>query len=80
MAKQITVRGVSPQLSSKLEELSRARGESVNATVLFLLEQATGVDARRRRLERYATWIEADAEEFSLGLKAQRQVDEDLWG
>ncbi len=79
MAKQITVRGVSPELSKKLEELSRARGESLNATVLFLLERATGVDARRRRLERYATWTESDFEEFSRALSGQRQVDEELW-
>lgn len=79
MAKQITVRGVSKELSERLERLSRARGKSLNATVLELLEQAIGVDARRERLERYATWTREDLQEFNGALEAQRCIDERAW-
>jgi hypothetical protein len=79
MAKQITVRGVSEELSRKLQQLSRARGESLNATVLHILEQVTGTDARRRRLARYATWTRDDLREFEEALAAQRTIDEGLW-
>lgn len=78
-AKQITVRNVSPELASRLKELSAARGESVNATVLYLLSQALDVNERRRRLARYGTWSEADRAEFDAALEAQRTIDDTLW-
>ncbi len=79
MPKQITVRGVSKELADRLKRLSAARNESLNATVLRLLEDAVGVNERRRRLERYATWTEADVREFEESLRAQRVIDEKLW-
>ena len=42
MAKQITIRGVTPELSRRLEQLAKARGSSLNATVLGILERASG--------------------------------------
>ena len=79
MAKQLTIRGVSEDVGKRLAALSRARGQSVNATVLQILESAVGIDERRRRLERYATWTPEDLEEFESALAAQRQVDDELW-
>jgi hypothetical protein len=79
MAKQLTIRGVSDAVADRLDRLSRERGQSVNATVNLILEEALGVDARRRRLERYATWTAADAAEFDAALAAQRGIDEKLW-
>jgi hypothetical protein len=79
MDRQITVRGVSQDLASRLKKLAGARGESVNATVLRLLRRATGIDERGERLRRYATWSDADLEEFESALKAQRAIDVELW-
>ena len=79
MAKQLTVRGVSDEIDRRLESLSRERGQSVNSIVLEILEKAVGVDERRRRLERYATWTQEDLEEFQKALDEQRQIDEELW-
>ncbi len=79
MTKQLTIRGVSDEVGSRLEGLSRAKGKSVNSTVLEILESAIGVDERRRRLERYATWTPEDLREFEEALAAQRQIDERLW-
>ena len=79
MAKQLTIRGVSNEVGSRLEALSQAKGQSVNATVLQILKSAVGVDERRRRLERYATWTQGDLQEFEQSLAAQRQIDEELW-
>ncbi|HKQ67941.1 MAG TPA: hypothetical protein VJT73_01315 [Polyangiaceae bacterium] len=59
--------------------MSQARGESVNTTVLDILRRAVGIDERRLALSRYATWTEADLQEFEQALKAQRTVDVDLW-
>ena len=77
--KQITIRNPSPELASRLKSLAEARGESLNSTILYLLERAVGVDARRAHLEKYMTWSDADLEEFESMLAEQRQIDADLW-
>jgi plasmid stability protein len=79
MSRQLTIRGVSEEVGQRLENLSKARGRSVNATVLEILETAVGVDERRRRLARYATWTPEDLAEFNQALAAQRTVDDPPW-
>jgi hypothetical protein len=79
MPKQLTIRGVSPEAARRLERVSEARGLSVNAAVLSILESALGVNERRRRLVQYATWNEDDVAEFERALASQRQIDGTLW-
>lgn len=79
MAKQLTIRGVSDEVGQRLESLSRARGQSLNAIVLEILEAAVGVDERRRRLARYTTWTPDDLQEFNEALATQRPSDDPLW-
>jgi antitoxin FitA-like protein len=79
MPTQITIRGVSEELSRRLARLSRERGQSINTTALGILEEALGIDARRKRLARYATWTPDDATEFDRALADQRVIDDDLW-
>ncbi|MDD9981923.1 MAG: hypothetical protein OXU81_11295 [Gammaproteobacteria bacterium] len=78
-ATQITVRNVDPELSRQLRAISTERGESLNTTVLRLLRDAVGLDARRERLRRYVGWTRDELEEFSAALRAQRVVDERYW-
>ncbi len=63
----------------RLRGIAQAQGESVNSTVLRILEQAVGLDARRQRLARYATWTAEDLSDFERALADQRRVDEELW-
>ena len=79
MPKQLTVRGVSDELSQRLSRLSRGTGRSINATALRILEEAIGVDARRRKLERYATWSAEDLADFERALSDQRVSVDGLW-
>jgi hypothetical protein len=79
MPSQLTIRGVSEELSRRLARLSRERGQSINTTALAILEEALGIQARRRRLARYATWTPADLKEFENALADQRVIDNDLW-
>jgi len=79
MAKQLTIRGVSDEVSRRLTRLSRDRGQSLNATALQILEDALGIDARRQRLRRYATWSAGDLVEFEDALQGQRVIDDALW-
>ena len=78
-ATQMTVRNVDPELSRQLRAISAERGESLNATVLRLLRDAVGLDARRERLRRYVGWTSDDLDEFTAALRAQRVVDERYW-
>jgi hypothetical protein len=79
MARQLTIRGVSDEVGERLESLSRARGKSMNATLLEILEAALGISERRQHLSRYVTWTESDLAEFNTALAAQRTLDEKLW-
>ncbi len=72
---QLTLRNVDPDLSSRLRALSQQRGDSLNTTVLRLLRDAVGLNARRERLQRYTGWTDDDLEEFDAALRAQRVVD-----
>ncbi len=76
---QLTVRNVDPELSRRLRAISAERGESLNRTVLHLLRDAVGLDERRERLRRYATWTTEDLREFTAALEAQRVVDQSRW-
>ena len=78
MTKQLTVRGVSDEVAARLESISKARGRSVNSTVLEILQEAVGIQERRARLQRMATWSDEDLAEFEEALEAQRVIDEEL--
>lgn len=51
----------------------------LTSTVMRLLRNAVGLDARRDRLRRYVTWTQEDLAEFGKALRAQRVVDEQDW-
>ncbi len=76
---QLTLRNVDPDLSRRLRAISEERGESLNRTVLQLLRDAVGLNERRERLRRYATWNDEDLREFTTALGAQRVVDGRYW-
>src|SRR5262245_15582188 len=79
MAKQLTIRGVSDEVALKLDQMSSSTGRSVNSLVKELLSDAVSENARRRRLERYATWTAQDEAEFNQALADQRKIEEDMW-
>ncbi len=78
-ASQLTIRNVDEDLSKRLRAVSAAAGESLNATVLRILRDAVGVDARRERLRRYMDWTDEEAEEFNAALREMRVVDDKQW-
>ena len=79
MGKQLTIRGVPDEVAERLARMSRHGGRSVNATVLEILEGAVGLERRRARLERYATWTDEDLTSFEEVLRSQRVIDDELW-
>ena len=79
MTRQLTICGVPDDVALRLERVSRARGQSVNATVNQILEEALGSEQRLSHLRRYATWSGEDLAEFSEALASQRTVDATHW-
>ena len=79
MPRQLTIRNVPDDVAQRLERMSRERDESLNSTVVRILTETVGVDARRARLERYATWSAEDVAAFDAALGSQRVIDADLW-
>lgn len=79
MPRQLTIRGVSDELGRRLARVSRERGQSVNSTALEILQAAVGIDQRRGRLARYATWSAAERADFDRALRDQRVIDDELW-
>ena len=74
MSKQLTIRGVPEEVGRRLKAISRAKAQSINATVLEILAAAVGVDERRRRLALYVTWGQDDLADFNEALAAQRSI------
>jgi len=74
----MTIRGVPEAVAERLLRLSRKHGRSVNATVLEILNQAVGIDDRRERLARYATWTSEDLAQVNDAVAAQRMIDDAL--
>ena len=79
MGKQITLRAVPKELARRLAKLAETRNQSINTTVLQLLERATGIDERRVRLARYTTWSSGDVADLDDALRLQRTIDRALW-
>lgn len=79
MAKQLTIRGVPDEVGRRLELLSREGGQSVNSTVLRILDAAVGYEERRKRLESSAIWSDEERLEFEAALSSQRTVDDGDW-
>ena len=79
MARQLTIRNVPAEVGKRLDRLSRERGESLNTVVVGILTESVGVDARRARLARYATWTEDEAAVFGEALASQRVIAGELW-
>jgi plasmid stability protein len=79
MQVQLTIRTTDPELHARLKALAAARGVSLNTLVVDLLSQAVDVDARARRLARYATWTDDDARAFDEALADQRALRDGDW-
>jgi hypothetical protein len=77
--KQITLRNPSPALARRLKAISKKSGESLNTTVLRLLENAVGAGDRSEFLRTMPKWTDEESDDFDEALRAQRTIDDKLW-
>ena len=84
--KQLTVRGVDPQLEFRLKQEAHRRGLSMNRTVLAMLRQAAGISNAETKPREYhdldhlmGKWTEQEAREFDKALKEMRRIEPEIW-
>ena len=80
--RHLTIRDVPSDLARRLEAEKRARGRSLNQTVLELLAQALGVTGGRRSngLRTLAgTWEAAEIAEVESAIQLVEELDSELW-
>jgi hypothetical protein len=80
--RHLTIRNVPAELARRLDEEKRARGRSLNQTVLDLLAQAVGLAHGRRSnglAELAGTWSREEHEAFERAVAETEQIDEELW-
>lgn len=80
----ITVRNLPPAVARAVRERARREKVSLNKAIASLLEEATGVGASKPRLHHdldhlAGTWSEDEYRTFMKALKAQRQIDPEMW-
>lgn len=82
---QLTLRSIRANLRKALEREAARRRQSLNKTVLALLEERLGLvdspaPADHDDLDELAgTWSKSEASRFDEALQAQREVDAKLW-
>jgi hypothetical protein len=84
--KAMTLRGVDPELESRLKQAARENGKSVNQAALDALRRQFGLDQGRRFAREhhdldhlFGRWDERQFQEIQSRLDVQRQVDAELW-
>jgi hypothetical protein len=84
--KAITIRNIPPELARAIRRKTQESGLSFNKAVIALLEERHGQNQKTAKgvthhdLDDLAgTWSREEAAQFDKALRAQRQVDEELW-
>jgi plasmid stability protein len=81
--RNLTIRNVPSELAVRLDAEKRARGRSLNQTVLELLAQAVGLRGSGRRSNGLAaqagTWSTEDVAEVEAALRFSEEVDPEVW-
>ena len=86
MLKNMTLRGLDPQLAARLREVARREGKSMNQTALDALRQQFGLDKSRRFTEvhrdmdhLFGSWDEDEFARIQGKIDAERRIDPELW-
>jgi len=80
---QMTLRHIPEAVEAKLRSLSSKSGESMNNTVLMLLERSLGVrrvESKKRDLSHLAGhWSKEDESQFNAATAMQEKLDKEVW-
>ena len=83
--KQITLRGIDPEIEHQIRMMAKKSGKSLNRVVLDIIYQHSGLNKKDKRppadsLRKLAGgWSEKDALAFLESIKPCEQIDEEMW-
>jgi len=85
--KQITIRGISDDITKIIEKEAKEKHLSLNKALISLLEKATGIKGKnlaRKTIYRdldhlCGIWTKKGTKKFDKSLDMQRRIDKDLW-
>ncbi len=80
--RHLTIRNVPDTVATALEREKRARGTSLNRTVIDILSRGLGVGTGQpsNGLRRLAgRWTEDEHRRFQEAIRTTEQIDEELW-
>ena len=83
--KQITLRGIDPEIEHQIRMMAKKSGKSLNRVVLDIIYQHSGLNKKEKKsptdsLRKLAGgWTAKDALGFLESIKPCEQIDEEMW-
>ena len=84
--KAITIRGIDTAVSSKLKQIAKEEGKSVNQLVLDIIKQNIGLQKQKKFTHRYndldhlfGKWSQTEFKRIQGTVDNQRKIDTELW-
>ena len=84
--KNMTLRGLDPQLADKLGQAAKQEGKSINQFVLETLRKRLGLEKEKRFTavhhdmdHLFGKWSEREFEAIQGKIDSERTIDEELW-
>ena len=81
--RQITLRGMDPEVERKIRRMAKTTGQSLNRVILDMIHQYTGLNKKSQPAaslrELAGGWNDEDVAEFLDSIKPCEQIDEEMW-
>jgi hypothetical protein len=83
--KQITLRGIDPELEREIRRKARETGKSLNRVVRDLVAEGAGLAKGKRKrkgaslAELAGGWTEKEAREFEEAVRIFEKIDKEMW-
>ena len=81
--RQITLRGMDPEVEHTIRRIAKTTGKSLNRVILDMIHQHTGLNEKKPLAsslkELAGGWSDEDATEFFDAIKPCEQIDEEMW-
>ncbi len=84
--KVVTIRGIDPEMSDKLKNLSAKKGKSINQLTVEIIKEGLGLSKEKKHTRVYddlddlfGRWSTEEYEEISTKISKERQIDSELW-
>ena len=83
--RQITLRGMDPEVERTIRRMAKTTRKSLNRVILDMIYQHTGLNKKNKNppaaslRELAGGWSDKDAAEFLDSIKSCEQIDEEMW-